>query len=83
MSNVGAVFADRMVNVSITGPLIRIELAVFGPAEKQDGNPVLVSSQTLVMPLDGFAASFGMLDVVVKQLVDKGVLSKQDAPAKR
>ena len=41
--------------------------------------PSLQSTQTLVMPLDGFLQSFGMLEAVVKKLIADGVLKAKPA----
>jgi hypothetical protein len=73
-------FADRLSNIAITGPLVRIELATVQVPKAEDQQPQLIPSQTLIMPLDGFVASFGMMEAVMKQLVKDGVIKLQ-APA--
>lgn len=80
MNPAAQTFADRIVNVAVTGPLIRIELAALQAPTAQGQNPQLMATNTLVMPLDGFVASYGLLEAVVKQLIDSGVLKAQ-APA--
>lgn len=76
-------FADRIINIAVTGPLIRIELGV---AEFPDGsgqNPPIIPSQTLIMSIDGFANSFGVLDQVMKKLIQSGMVkarSEADTP---
>jgi hypothetical protein len=69
-----ASFADRIVNIAVTGPMIRIELGTLVLPTEEGATQKLVPSQTLVMPLDGFLVSFGMLESVVRKLVADGVV---------
>lgn len=73
------VFADRIRNIAVTGPLVRIELATLELPKAEGQQPQLVPAQTLVIPLEGFVASFGMLEAMMKKLLADGVL-KQQAP---
>jgi hypothetical protein len=67
-------FADRIVNIAVTGPMIRIELGTLVLPAGEGATQKLAPSQTLVMPLDGFLVSFGMLESVVRKLVADGVV---------
>jgi hypothetical protein len=80
MSQSPHLFADRLSNIAITGPLVRIELATVQVPKAENQQPQLTPSQTLIMPLDGFVASFGMMEAMMKQLVKDGVIKLQ-APA--
>lgn len=75
------IFADRVVNLAVTGPLVRLELGALQAPRNKDEKPLLVPSGTLVMPLDGFAASVAMMDAMLKQLVKDGVLRPNPGPA--
>ena len=77
MPNSPHLFADRIVNFSVTGPLVRIELGTLQMPTAEGQKPLLVQSQTLVMPLDGFVQSFSMMESVVKRLVADGVIRTQ------
>ena len=77
MSNAPHIFADRLLNLAMTGPLLRIELGTMQAPAAEGQKPQLVPSQTLVMPLDGFLASFGMMEAMVKKLVADGVVKAQ------
>lgn len=77
MPNTSHLFADRIVNLSVTGPLVRIELGTVQIPKAEGQKPQLVASQTLVMPLEGFVQSFGMMEGVVKRLVADGVIKTQ------
>ncbi len=74
MTTTTQLFADRIVNLSVTGPLVRIELGVVQLAAANEKNPTFVPTQTLVMPLDGFIDSFGMLEQAMKNLVKSGLV---------
>ena len=80
MSHASSLFADRIVNVAVTGPLIRLEFGTMQPPKAEGEKPQLLASNMVVMPLDGFLASFGMLEAVIKQLIASGAI-KQQAPA--
>ena len=71
------IFADRLSNLSITGNLVRLELAALQAPAVQGGEPQLMPTQTLVMPLEGFLPSFSMMETMVKKLVADGVLKVQ------
>lgn len=74
MDHMPQLFADRIVNVTVTGALIRLELGALAPPAAEGEKPKLQATQTLVMPLDGFLASFSMLDGMVKKMVADGML---------
>ena len=70
-------FADRVINLAVTGPLIRIDFGAMQLAEGEGQKAQLIACQTLVMPLDGFIASVGMMETVIKKLIDDGVITKR------
>ena len=72
--NLAHSFADRVVNVAVTGTLVRIEFGVLNRPESKDHPLQLEANQVLVMPLEGFVNSFGMLEALMKKLVEDGVL---------
>lgn len=74
MPYVSQLFADRIVNVAVTGTLVRRELGALAPLPSDCNKPVLRTTQALVMPLDCFLASMGMFESVVKKMVADGVL---------
>ncbi len=63
-----------IVNIAITGAVVRIELGTLALPAAEGAAPTLAPSQTLVMPLDGFLASFGMLESVVKKMIADGMV---------
>lgn len=80
MSESAPIFADRILNVAVTGMLARIEFGALQPPRAEGQQPQLAPTQTVVMPLDGLLASMGMLDGLVRQLVKDGVIKPQAPP---
>jgi len=73
------IFSDTIVQVSLTGSLVRIDLgavAVVNNDGKQETR--LVSAQQLVMPLEGFVRGFGVQQQAVNKLMADGVLKPQE-----
>lgn len=77
MSATPTLFADRILNIAVTGPVVRLELGTLQIPKTEGENPQLTSSQTLVMPLDGFVGSMGMLEKLMQQLVKDAVIKVQ------
>lgn len=77
MSHHSQLFADRILNIAVTGALVRLELGTLQPPKAEGEKPQLTASQTLVMPLDGFVGSMGMLEKLMQQLVKDGVIKVQ------
>ena len=79
MTTTSQLFADSIVNLAITGPLIRLELGVALPTDGNDKPSGFVPTQTLVMPLEGFVNSYGMLEQAMKKLVESGLVKARAA----
>ena len=73
------IFADGISAVHVTGNLVRIDLMTVQPQLKsKDGQPVVEVNQRIIMPLEGFVQSLGVQDNIVKQLIEAGVLKKDE-----
>jgi hypothetical protein len=72
-------FADTILNISVTGALVRIDLGTIASLPGQDGKQELraTPTQQLVMPLDGFVRAFGLQEQLIKKLIADGVLKSQ------
>lgn len=81
MTRLSHLFTDRLVNLSVTGSLVRIEMGALLLPENKDQAPEFEPTQALVMPLDVFVNSFGMMDALMKKLVEDGVLKPRAANA--
>jgi len=72
-------FADAVLNITVTGMLVRIDLGtvtlVTGKDGKQERQTHL--TQQLVMPLEGFAQAFSICEQLVNKLVADGILKKE------
>ena len=68
------IFADRILNLAVTGSLVRIELGVSQRSEAGEAGLQFVASQSLVMPIEGFVDAFGIMDRAMKKLIETGVL---------
>ncbi|WP_439590215.1 hypothetical protein [Hydrogenophaga sp.] len=76
-------FADTIVQVSLTGSLVRIDLGTVTVVNKDGKQEArLVPTQQLVMPLDGFVRGFGVQQQAVNKLIADGVLKPHDPQAK-
>ena len=77
MSEKSVLFADRLMNVAVSGPLVRLQWGAMDFPQTEGEKPTLQASHTLVLPLDGLLASMGMIEGLVKQLVKDGVLQQK------
>jgi hypothetical protein len=75
-------FADTILNIAITGNLVRLDLGIITPVQTPEGKQELraTPTQQVVMPLEGFVRAFGMQEQIVKKLIADGVLKAQQAP---
>ncbi|MEN6566427.1 MAG: hypothetical protein ABFC57_09000 [Veillonellales bacterium] len=75
------IFADGISAIHVTGNLVRIDLMSIQPHLKSDnGQPVVDVSKRIIMPLDGFVQSLGTHQNIVNQLIEAGVLKRNDQP---
>lgn len=72
-------FADTILNIAITGNLVRLDLGTVTPLQSKDGKQELraTPTQQVVMPIEGFVRAFGMQERVIKKLIADGVLKTQ------
>lgn len=75
------IFADAISAIHVTGNLVRIDLMTRQPQLKsENGQPVFDISRRIIMPLDGFVQSLAVQENIIKQLIDSGVLKRNDVP---
>jgi len=83
MSQPDIIYADRIVNLAITGSVVRIELGVVQMPDNSGQPPKITPTRTLVIPIDGFVSAYGMLEQMMKKLAESGVIKAappKDAP---
>lgn len=76
-------YADTILNITLTGAVVRIDFGTVAPVTRPDGTQEVRSTPTqqLVMPLDGFVQAFGIQEQVIKKLLADGVLTAQPSGA--
>ncbi len=74
-------FADTILNIAITGNLVRLDLGTVSPIVGKDGKQDFraTPTQQIVMPMEGFVRAFGMQEQVVKKLIADGMLKAQSS----
>jgi hypothetical protein len=73
-------FADSVSGISLTGGVVRLDLASVLPTEKDEKNqPKPIFRQHIVMPGEGFVQSFALMAQVMQQL--EKTASSKNAPA--
>jgi hypothetical protein len=74
-------FSDTVLNIAITGNLVRLDLGTVVPIQTAEGKQELrvTPTQQVVMPLEGFVRAFGMQEQIIKKLIADGVLKAQPA----
>lgn len=73
-------FADGIVNITVTGNLVRIDLGVteLGAPNAEGKQEVrLAPSQQIVMPLDGFIRAVGIQEQLSQRLIKDGIVKVQ------
>lgn len=77
------IFADAIGAVHVTGNLVRIDLMTLQHHLKsENGQPVYDIGKRIIMPLEGFVQSLAVQENIVKQLIDAGMLKKNQEPEK-
>jgi hypothetical protein len=71
-----SLFADRILNLAVTGNLVRLEMGASKVPSSGTGEHVLEPAFTLVMPLDGFLQSVEVMNTVINQLVASKVVTR-------
>ncbi|MGQ0664203.1 MAG: hypothetical protein ACT4P2_11590 [Pseudomonadota bacterium] len=75
------VYADAIARITVLGTTVRLELVSMHPTETAaDGKPLTEPVQRLVMSIEGFVRSFGVIQGVIARLEKDGMIGRQ-APA--
>ena len=76
-------YADAIGEIALVGSTVRLDFVSLSPTEKDEkGQPKAVFRQRVVMPVDGFLRSFGLMAQVMQKLEEQGVIKRQPADAK-
>ncbi|MEY2632879.1 MAG: hypothetical protein RIR00_1533 [Pseudomonadota bacterium] len=67
------VFSERIVNLAVTGNLVRLDLAALDQLPTQEGSAgSLEVTHRVTMPIEGFLQSFALQQSLVNKLIADG-----------
>jgi hypothetical protein len=72
-------YADSISAIAITGSVVRIDLVTLALSEDDPKkSPKPVFKQRVIMPVEGFLHSFGIMAKVMQQLEQKGLVRRAE-----
>lgn len=72
-------FADGVQDIIVQNGVARIDFFAYSATEKTaDGKPAVDFQQRVVMPLPAFAQTFGAMERVMKELIERGVMTRNE-----
>jgi hypothetical protein len=74
-------FAHGMSRIDMVGGMVRFELFTLEPPVGESKTQVIVPTQAVIMPMEGFLRAFGIQENMVQQLIKAGVLARRDDEA--
>ena len=75
MSSVKEIYADSIGQLHFVKGMVRYDLVSYQPST--EGEPTVEEKIRLIMPPEGFLATFNTMQRLIDQLVEKGVLKKK------
>tara|TARA_Y100000588_G_C14020214_1_gene823911 strand:- start:152 stop:493 length:342 start_codon:yes stop_codon:yes gene_type:complete len=81
---VSEIFVDGVGGIVFTKGTVRLELVCASPFDSptpEKGEPPMVPRQRLVLPLEGFLRSFGVMQNLVNKLAQEGIVKRTDRGA--
>jgi len=72
------IFVDGIGKIHFSGGMVRFDLITLEPAEEQGEAPIPEEKVRIIMPPDGFLATFNTMQRLIDQLLEAGVLKKRD-----
>jgi hypothetical protein len=82
MSEKQEIFVDGIGKIHFTGGMIRYDMVTLNPTENGK-EPVADEKIRIIMPPDGFLATFNTMQKLIDQLVDAGVFKKKENNSKK
>jgi len=77
-------FADRILEISVTGSVVRLDLGSFSTTGKDSNNqPLLEVRQRVIMPAEGFVQSFALMTKLMQDLEKRGLIRRNEMPAEQ
>jgi len=80
----GDIYIDGIENIVLSHGMIRMDLASFAlRARDQAGNPIVESTQRIVMTPQGFVRTFNALERMMSELIRTGVVKERQGEERR
>lgn len=68
-------FSDGVSGITVIGGTVRLDFGTYSPTEQNEsGKPSIVFRQRVIMSLEGFMETAGMINEVVQTLAKRGVV---------
>ena len=77
MSDNRDIYSDGIGNIHMVGGMVKMDLVSLEPALNEKDSPVPKITERVVMSPDGFLKSFTLMQKLVAQLEEKGLIKKQ------
>ena len=71
------IFADGIGQIHFAGGMVRYDFVTLQP-EKEGAAPVPKASIRIIMPPQGFLATFNSMQQLIDKLLDAGILQKNE-----
>ena len=71
------IFADGIGQIHFAGGMVRYDFVTLQP-EKEGAAPVPKASIRIIMPPQGFLATFNSMQQLIDKLLDAGILHKNE-----
>ncbi|MBO4649139.1 MAG: hypothetical protein J5806_13385 [Lentisphaeria bacterium] len=72
------IFTDGVGQIHFAGGMVRYDFVTLQPAAKEGEPPVVEPTVRIVMPPQGFLATFNAMQRLFDQLLDAGILQKNE-----
>ena len=72
------VYVDSIGKIHFTGEMVRYDMVTLEPNDNGQ-EPTPQEKMRVIMPPDGFLATFNTMQKLIDQLVDAGVLKKNES----
>lgn len=72
------IFSDGVAEIALVGGVVRLDLVAMSAVERGDNNqPKMEFRGRVVMPPEAFLQTFGAMERVVDQLIDRGLVTRR------
>jgi hypothetical protein len=72
------IFVDGIGKIHFTGGMVRYDMVTLEPPEENGKDPVPKEKVRMIMPPEGFLNTFNTMQRLIDQLVEAGVLKKNE-----